>query len=944
MENDAILTEEPMSPREPPPDDTDLLGASKDDDQEEPKSILNDSFNNINNNNTPKEKKKTRFDSEAPQEFEPEISVMPDNAPAEDWNWFTSIRSKLENSNKEIKDKINASNKRIEESFTQSNKLIEEKFYEGFSTIANAPARARDSIREKNNNRIELKEQHQSEHWKHERKLLTKFECLDYTTIYNKSYRTELYQNFFQVTGDYEWLRWIMSFLIAALIGIIAWIAKVGINGINEAKFKYVDKANEYNLGLGFFIYLVINLALATLGSIIAVYYEPTAAGSGIPEVKAYLNGTKVPRFLRMRTLFAKVTSMIFANAAGLQVGAEGPMIHVGAILGNGVSQMQSKELGFKIPFMRHFRNDRDKRDFITSGAGAGVAAAFGAPLGGTLFSLEEVSSFWSTILTWRTFFTCMIAVLVMKIFSDFQAGFFDSGLMIFDVGADEQNAQYHLLEVIPFLVIGVLGGLLGAGFTAMNLWVGRIRGIKINPNPKFRVAEIFCIALVSSCLQFLLPFLSSCKSMDGITDIENLTRHHCAKGEYNELASILFTSNEHTIKNLFTFDDSITVPLLPVFSFFIFYTIGACYTAGSGISSGMFVPMVVIGASYGRVIGLLLQLIYGDSIHPGIYAVMGAAAFMAGVSRLTVSLTVIIIEITNDLANLLPIMLVVMTAKFVADVIIHPLFDKQIEMKHIPYLEPNPVKEMKILLCKHIMAKHPKCIAEKETIGHILSLLRNTVHNGFPVVSNHRDKYVKGIILRPQLLVLMDRMSRIWVSRTDMVYSHQEYQTKLAWNLPKLQDILSAYDEEDYSREIDLSPYMNITVYSVNQEFAVSEAYTMFRTLGLRHLVVVSERNKLKGMITKKDLLEHSCIEKYKELKRLKKMNLDLPEDLEFDPESTPGTPADPGASIRISEHLRKKLGGGRSTPSSPLANSVVYAVDPPDVERESRPPSPTK
>lgn len=57
-----------------------------------------------------------------------------------------------------------------------------------------------------------------------------------------------------------------------------------------------------------------------------------------------------------MRTLAGKVGSMILSNSAGLQVGAEGPMIHIGAIVGNGVSQMQSKELGFKIPGMRHFR------------------------------------------------------------------------------------------------------------------------------------------------------------------------------------------------------------------------------------------------------------------------------------------------------------------------------------------------------------------------------------------------------------------------------------------------------------------------------------------------------------------------------------------------------------------------------------------------------------
>ncbi len=153
---------------------------------------------------------------------------------------------------------------------------------------------------------------------------------------------------------------------------------------------------------------------------------------------------------------------------------------------------------------------------------------------------------------------------------------------------------------------------------------------------------------------------------------------------------------------------------------------VGAAYTAGSGISSGMFVPMIVIGSAYGRIIGLAIRFIYGTKIEPGIYAVMGAAAFMAGVSRLTVSLTVIIIEITNDLANLLPIMLVVMTAKIVADFIIHPFFDRLIEMKHIPYLEPNPVKEMKILMCKHIMAKHPKCLAERDNIGNILNVCYN--------------------------------------------------------------------------------------------------------------------------------------------------------------------------------------------------------------------------
>lgn len=891
-----------------------------------------------NNNNEEGNKRKSKRRTW----FQMDHSVMPENADPDEWNWFTSLRTGIEESNKELKSKIE-----------KSNKAIEEKFYEGLDAVTNAPGRAVDTIREKHNMRIELKEKHESEHWKHERKLLTKFESLDYTTIYNKSYRTELYQKFFDITGEYEWLRWILSFFIAAFIGFIAWIAKVAINGITEAKFSYAEKAIDVHLGVGFVVFFVSNVILAVLGSLVAVYWEPTAAGSGIPEVKAYLNGTKVPRFLRMKTLFAKVLSMVLANAASLQVGAEGPMIHVGAIVGNGVSQAQSKELGFKIPYMRYFRNDRDKRDFITSGAGAGVAAAFGAPLGGTLFSLEEVSSFWSTRLTWRTFFTCMVAVFIMKLLLVIQSGkYFDSGFMIFNIGT---TTAYEIRELIPFLGIGVIGGLLGGGFTAFNLWVTELRAAKINKERKWRVLEVLAIVAVSSCLQFLLPFLSNCKAVPGASTGSTsvsastsstavgtdyglaLTRHYCAEGQYNQLASIIFNSNEHTINNLFASGENTAeyLDILDVFIFFLFYTFGAAYTAGCGLSSGMFVPMIVIGSAYGRIVGMGIHSLYGSSIDPGIYAVMGAAAFMAGVSRLTVSLTVIIIEITNDLANLLPIMLVVMTAKIVADFIIHPLFDKQIEMKHIPYLEPTPVKEMKILMCKHIMAKHPKCLTERENIGNILMVLKNTVHNGFPIVNNQRDKLLKGLILRPQLLVLLDRMSKIWVSRADLVYSHQEYMTKLAWNLPKLQDILDAYEEEDYGREIDLTPYMNITVYSVNEEFAASEAFVMFRTLGLRHLPVVNVHNKVKGMITKKDLLEHSCIEKYKELKRLKKMNIDLPEDMEMD--STPGTPMerDTHHSASLADSLRKRLTPlGTSpvrSPSSSLHNSQIIYSPPP-------------
>jgi signal-transduction protein with cAMP-binding, CBS, and nucleotidyltransferase domain len=96
-----------------------------------------------------------------------------------------------------------------------------------------------------------------------------------------------------------------------------------------------------------------------------------------------------------------------------------------------------------------------------------------------------------------------------------------------------------------------------------------------------------------------------------------------------------------------------------------------------------------------------------------------------------------------------------------------------------------------------------------------------------------------------------------------------------------------SRADIVDYNVEVDLTPCIqclkkkkkstlvnvdiNLTVYTVTEGFAVSEALVMFRTLSLRHLIVVGG-NELRGIITKKDLMEHNCIEKYKDLKRYTK------------------------------------------------------------------------
>ena len=138
------------------------------------------------------------------------------------------------------------------------------------------------------------------------------------------------------------------------------------------------------------------------VSSSMLVLYQPAAAGSGIPEIIGFLNGTRIKDIFKMQTLIVKFLSCAFAVGCGMPVGYEGPMIHLGSLVAAGMSQFKSATFECTLPFFARFRNSEDRRNFISAGAAAGIASAFGAPVGGLLFAMEEVSSFWKNKLSFQ--------------------------------------------------------------------------------------------------------------------------------------------------------------------------------------------------------------------------------------------------------------------------------------------------------------------------------------------------------------------------------------------------------------------------------------------------------------------------------------------------------------------------------------------------------------
>lgn len=144
---------------------------------------------------------------------------------------------------------------------------------------------------------------------------------------------------------------------------------------------------------------------LRNIGPANTRFFQPIAAGSGIPQIKCFLNGINVPKVNRFTTLITKGIGVVLSVSGGLAVGKEGPMIHTGSAIAAGLSQGRLTFCKISSKYFRIFRNDQEKRDFVSAGAAAGVAAAFGAPVGGLLFSLEEGASFVNQRLTWKIVF-----------------------------------------------------------------------------------------------------------------------------------------------------------------------------------------------------------------------------------------------------------------------------------------------------------------------------------------------------------------------------------------------------------------------------------------------------------------------------------------------------------------------------------------------------------
>ncbi|XP_057850377.1 uncharacterized protein LOC131060938 isoform X2 [Cryptomeria japonica] len=540
------------------------------------------------------------------------------------------------------------------------------------------------------------------------------------------------------------------------------------------------------SLAISFFGYAIFCIVLVLISSCLVLYWAPAAAGGGVTLVMAYLNGNDIPDLLRFRTLITKIVGTICTITSSLPLGQEGPMVHIGAAIASTLTWMHGEFPNQKKykdkrscchklhpqawPF--DFHNDKDRREFISAGTAAGLAAAFGSPVGGVLYSLEEASSFWSRKVMWRSLVCTAVATMLLSWLHEGEFSFVLPGSLSFH----GLQPVFHLQDLPLFLITSVAAGILGAFINTSHGWLARVR--PPSAHAISRIVEACSVTLISAAVIFIVPyFFGQCLPVPEIKADEEFWFAYTCPGQdstsgvnmYNDLATLLFSVPHETIKHLLQLGNDVD-PYFTVRSLGI-YTVSflAIFILAYGIATpgGIFMPSMMVGASVGALLGCLFRLIFpGANIQPGLHALIGATALLGGVFRSSISVVVIMVEGTASLDFILPVIMAVVVSNWVAHHIHqHGAYEADLQqLGHVHFLQSEPPRELIPLTAFNIMSPHVVGFEEIVPVTDVLKVLRSTRHNGFPVFKSsylHSDDAqgkMAGLILRHQLLLLLEQ------------------------------------------------------------------------------------------------------------------------------------------------------------------------------------------
>lgn len=395
-----------------------------------------------------------------------------------------------------------------------------------------------------------------------------------------------------------------LSALVGALAGLLAVLYQSCVAGLSRLETSLVGKIPAEWWWLPWLL-APVGALLGWSAVRLTRRFSPSAGGSGIPHVKAVLLGM---RPISPRPLVAtKLGAGLMALACGMSLGREGPTIHMGAAC---AAWLGSR---LRVP-------SRTSRNLIAAGAGAGLAAAFNAPLAGFVFIMEELRREMSRLTYGSALISTVASVAVARLFFGQNSAF---GLN------DGMPIDLRRLPVV--MLVGLLGGLLGVAFNQLLLaMLERRDTARVSP-------EIWglVVGAVGTLMLCWWP---------NLTGGGHLLAYQALGGQLHSSLALLL------------------VFLLVKFFFTLFSYV-------TGVPGGLFGPLLSLGALLGTCCGSgLVQWLPEWSPAPAVLATIGMAGVLAGSVRAPLTGVVLIVEMTGQYHLLYALLLAAWAAYSLAE------------------------------------------------------------------------------------------------------------------------------------------------------------------------------------------------------------------------------------------------------------------------------------